>query len=83
MTKKMIAVRNVDEDTFRKFKAAATGENMNVGNALTAAMKQWTEEEKIKKYRHRGKRAAKIKPFSWGKGTEKTSEDVDEILYGN
>jgi len=23
----------------------------------------------------------KIKPFDWGKGTEKTSEEIDYILY--
>jgi len=25
----------------------------------------------------------RIKPFDWEKGTEKTSKEIDEILYGN
>ena len=24
-----------------------------------------------------------MKPFDWGKGTKKTSKEIDEILYGN
>ncbi|MBI4177497.1 MAG: hypothetical protein HY516_03965 [Candidatus Aenigmarchaeota archaeon] len=86
MTKKMIAVRGVDEDAFRKFKAVAAEENINVGNALTVAMKQWTEKEKIKTIpnpKNLLKIKGIIKPFSWGKDTENTSKDVDEILYGS
>ncbi len=86
MTKKMIAVRDVDEDIFRRFKTAATGENMNIGNALTVAMKQWAEKEKIKAIpnpKNLPRIKGRIKPFNWGKGTENTSKEVDEILYGS
>ena len=29
------------------------------------------------------KNLLKVKPFDWGKGTERTSKEIDEILYGN
>ena len=86
MTKKMIAVRDVDEDTFRKFKAAAAGENMNIGNALTVAMGQWAERKKTKAMpnpKNLLKIKGRIKPFSWGRGTVNTSKEIDEILYGS
>ena len=81
MTKKMIAVRDVDEDIFRKFKAVATGENMNVGNALTVAMKQWTEKEKIKAVPDQ-KNLLRIKGMIKTKEKVRWSEEVDAILYG-
>lgn len=28
------------------------------------------------------KKGFKLAPFNWGKGTEKTSEEIDKILYG-
>ena len=81
MTKKMIAVRDVDEAAFRKFKATASEENMNIGNALTVAMKQWTEKEKIKTAPN-PRNLLKIKGIIKSKEKVRWSEEVDEILYG-
>ena len=81
MTKKMIAIRDVDEGTFRKFKAAAAGENMNIGNALTIAMRQWAERGKTEAVPN-PKNLAKIKGMIKTKEKVKWSEEVDEILYG-
>lgn len=80
MKRTLIAVRDVDEDTFRKFKAMSVQENIKLGDALTTAMKHLIEERKLEE-KHEIKRP-KVKPFDWGKGTEKTSEEVDKILYG-
>jgi len=80
MRKDMIAFRGVDEEILRKFKAKTIEERMKMGEALTLAMKKWVEEEKRKK--PNPKYLLKVKPFDWGKGTEKTSMEIDEILYG-
>ena len=82
MKKTLIAVRDVDEETFRKFRAMSVEERMKLGDALTIAMKHWLREEKTKTSRQRSFRGL-AKPFDWGKGTEKTSKEVDEILYGS
>lgn len=83
MKKTFIAVRDVDEETFRKFRAQTIEERMKLGDALTIAMKHWLQEVKAKTARQKILRKDTIKPFDWGKGTEKTSEEVDEILYGS
>ena len=84
MGKTFIGVRDVDEDTFRKFKAMSIEARTKLGIVLTLAMKKLLDERK--KQQKNRKNSAKclldIKPFDWGPGTEKTSEEIDEILYG-
>lgn len=79
MDKTIIGVRDVDEETFRKFKALAVQKRINLGEALTNAMRKTMQEENNKPKKMK---LPQVKPFSWGKGTEKTSEEVDKILYG-
>ena len=52
-----------------------------MGEALSIMMKRFLEEKDIEK-RPNPKDLLRVKPFKWGEGTEKTSEEVDEILYG-
>lgn len=82
MKKAFIAVRDVNEEVFRKFRAKTVEERIKLGQALTSAMNHWLEEEKAKEIK-RKKPLRNISPFDWGKGTKKTSREVDEILYGN
>ena len=70
-----IAVRDVDKDTFQEFKANAIQRGLKVGQALTLAMENFMSQQKKEKF-------TSLKPFNWGKGTENTSQNVDEILYG-
>jgi len=50
---------------------------MTVGTALTWAIENWLSSlEPI-----RG-RLSDLKPRDWGPGTERVSEEIDEILYG-
>jgi hypothetical protein len=52
-----------------------------MGKALTEAMRSGIKvKEPTKKG---GKLFAKAKPFDWGSNTEKTSSQVDDILYDN
>ncbi len=71
--------RGIDEEVFRKFKAEAVRQGISLGKALTGAMKLWLD--KHKKTRKRGS-MLQLKPVDWGKGTERASTEVDEILYG-
>ncbi|MDI6826533.1 MAG: hypothetical protein QMD36_05125 [Candidatus Aenigmarchaeota archaeon] len=79
--KELHAIRGIDEETYMKFREKALAERMKVGEALTLAMREW-----IKKGREgkgiNPRNLLKIKPFDWGPGTEKTSKEIDEILYG-
>lgn len=79
---KFVAIRNMDDETFRKFRAVAVEEKMKVGDAMTIAMKHWIEEKKKRKNipdpRNLRKISGMINPgkkVCW-------SEEIDEILYG-
>ncbi|HLC54209.1 MAG TPA: hypothetical protein VJK07_01125 [Candidatus Nanoarchaeia archaeon] len=81
MEKTFIGVRDVDTETFRKFRARAIAQKLKLGEAITQAMKEVLgKKEKTKK---RNGALFNIKPFSWGKGTENTSKSIDEIVYLN
>ena len=69
-----IAVRDVDNDVFREFKAEAVGRGMTLGQAMTLAMESFLSRKKRVKF-------TSLKPIDWGKGTEKVSQSVDEIIY--
>ena len=79
--KTTIAVRDVDEETFRKFRAMTVEEKMKLGDAVTMAMKNLLEEEREKK-RPDPKNLLKIKPIKVGKKKVRWSEEIDEVLYG-
>ncbi len=80
MKKNMITVRDVDEEVLRKFKAVITVDKMKMGQALTKAMKDWIRQ-KERSERIDSSPFFKFKSFDWGRGTEKTSKEVDDILY--
>lgn len=76
----MITVRDVDEEVLRKFKAVITIDKMKMGQALTKAMKELImQKERSEKID--SSPLFRIKPFDWGKGTEKISKEIDEIVY--
>ncbi len=72
-----LSVKNVEDKIFREFKAESVRDGLKVGRALTLAMKFWLERIS------RGKKVSilNLKPRSWGRGTEKASEEIDRILY--
>ncbi len=79
--KELFAIRGIDEETYIKFRERAIAKRLRVGEALTLAMKEWLEKEE-KREKINPKNLLKLKPFDWGPGTERTSEEIDEILYG-
>ena len=72
-----VTIKNVDENVFREFKAAAVQKGVKLGTALTLAMKKF-KDELVRKRR----KFTDLKPRDWGSDTEHLSEDIDKILYG-
>lgn len=70
-----ISIRNVDEKLFKKFKIEAKKRDMNIGQAVNHAMRKWLNEEKKPSI-------LEFEPMSFGPGSERLSEEIDEILYG-
>ena len=70
-----VTIRNVDPTVFREFKSNAMKRGMKLGSALTLAMEKFMSTQKREKF-------TTLKPVPWGKGTERVSEQIDEILYG-
>lgn len=71
-----ITVKDVNEETFHELKAYAVKNKMTVGTALTMAMHTLMTSLKKRK----GK-LSDVKPFVGGAGTERLSEQMDEVLY--
>ena len=78
---KITAIRDLDEETFRKLRAVAVEENMNVGDAMNIAMKKWLAE-KEKHDKPDAKFLLEICGMIKTKEKVRWSEEVDEILYG-
>lgn len=79
MAKTFIGVRDIDEDTFRKFRVLSIKRKIKLGEALTLAMNNILENEKDDETKEG---QFKVKPLDFGAGTEKTSEEIDKIIYG-
>lgn len=76
-----MTVRNVDDEVLGTFKAKAAEHKMKMGRAITEAMQVWIRtKDKPKK----GSRMfARASSSDWGKNTEKTSTQIDDIMYDN
>jgi len=73
-----LTIRSLNESVFRKFKARAVEEGMKLGEALTQAMHIWIKQSTNKPEGS----LLDLETFDWGKGTEKISAKIDEIMYG-
>ena len=81
MSKSLIAVRDVDEETFRRFRARAVEEGVKLGDTLTLAMRRWLEEGRETAVPN-PKNLLKLSGVVKTKQKVKWSEEVDGILYG-
>ena len=73
-----LTIRDLNESVFRRFKARAVEEGMKLGEALTQAMDIWIKQSTDKPERS----LLDLETFDWGKGAEKVSAKIDEIMYG-
>ncbi len=72
-----LSVRDVDDRVFKKFKAWAAEEDVPIGKAITLAMDTWLERKEKRT------KLTDFKPFNFGKGAEKLSEEIDKVVYGD
>ena len=77
MTNIQVTIKNMDGDTFSELKAEAAKRKLSVSGALSLAIHSWLSQM----------RKPRMSLLDWktikgGKGTERLSEQVDEILYG-
>ena len=77
MANTFIGVREVDEEIYNQFRSLTVEQRLKLGEALTIAMKIYIEKSKNKNK----KKFLRLKPFSWGSGTEKLSEEADKVFY--
>lgn len=82
MEKTFIGVRDIDTEVFRKFRALAIQKNLKLGEALSKAMEKMIKEKINEEKKNKVNVLLQIKPLDFGKGTEKTSIEIDKILYG-
>ena len=75
-----ITIRDLDDELYRQAKARAALMSITIGQALNMAIEMWLEDEKeaVRKKRF----SQLLAPVRFGKGTEGSSERVDELVYG-
>ena len=76
-----VTIRDVDDRVYREFKAEAIRRGLRLGAAMSVALRQWAETQRAEKTPR--KSLLDFEPWGWGEGTERTSEEIDEILYGS
>ena len=76
-----VSARGVDKQVYRKFKAKSVEMGLKTGTAMTLAMKEWVGKKEKKKKKVESF-FDKLKPWDWGKGSENSSLEIDEVIYG-
>ena len=82
MKKTIVAIRDVDEETFRKFRAMTVEERMKMGEGLSWAMKKMMKERRERKTKPDPTNLLKISGIIKTKKPVRWSEEIDEFLYG-
>ena len=72
-------IRNIDPEAYRQLKARAALEGKSLGEAVSEAIRVWAEGRLP--FARTGS-LRQIQPWSWGAGSERTSEEVDRLVYG-
>ena len=75
-----ITIREVDDDLYRQAKSRAALMGTTVGGVVNLALEKWLEEEAQSKAKKGF--CDLLKPVRFGRGTEHSSENVDELVYG-
>lgn len=71
-------IRNLDDEAYRAAKARAALEGRPVGEVVSEAIRAYVARPPPGR-----KRSVRTwKPEDFGKGTERLSEEIDEVLYG-
>lgn len=73
--------RDVNEKLFKEFKAETAREGLKLGSALNEALRFWMEQKR-KMTRKKKTGFFDLKPWDFGPGSEKSSQEIDEVVYG-
>lgn len=76
-----VMFKNIDEKILREFKSEAVLEGKTFGQALVEALLTWLEQRQLLRKKKKMK-LSDLKPIDFGPGSERTSLEVDKIVYG-
>ena len=75
-----VTLRNFDDELCKELKTEAIKDDLTIVEALRQAVAAWLSLHKHKKKK---KSVFDYKSVDFGPGSEKSSQEIDEILYGN
>lgn len=71
-------IRNLDAKLYRRLRVRATAESRTVGELLNEAMRAYLARPAVASH---SKSILDLPTFDFGPGSERLSEQVDEIVY--
>ena len=74
-----VTLRNFDDALYRELKAEAARDNITILDALAQAVSVWLNTHKHEKKK---KSVFDYKSVNFGPGSERSSQEIDEVLYG-
>lgn len=74
-----VTLRDFDDELYKELKSEAIKDDITVAQALKKAVATWLSLHKHKKKK---KSVFDYKPVDFGPGSEKSSQEIDEVLYG-
>ncbi|MBI5228318.1 hypothetical protein HY988_07025 [Candidatus Micrarchaeota archaeon] len=74
-----VTLRNFDNELYKELKSEAVKDDITISEALTQAVSVWLSVHKHKKKK---KSVFDFKPVDFGPGSEKSSQEIDQVLYG-
>ncbi|MEK6981715.1 MAG: hypothetical protein AABX38_02185 [Candidatus Micrarchaeota archaeon] len=74
-----VTLRNFDDRLYKELKKEAVLDEITIVEALKQAVEFWLTNHKHQKKK---KSILDYKPMDFGPGSEKSSIEIDEVLYG-
>lgn len=73
-----VTIRNIDEEAYQRLQNWAALQGIGIGEALSRLV---FEHAHLPGEGRRKSSIWSLKPWDWGPGTERTSEEIDKIVY--
>lgn len=74
-----VTLRDFDDRLYRALKSEAVRDDLTMVEALSAAVALWLKEHTHAKKK---KSVFDFKPVDFGPGSERSSEEIDDVVYG-
>ncbi len=73
-----VTLRNFDDKLYRELKSEAVKDGLTIVEALKQAVSVW-----LAVHTHKKKKSVfDYKPMDFGPGSERSSQEIDQVLYG-